>query len=109
MSTGTENIVFNRLFEPGTHWDRWVKYPFYPGYTSVGIVETLGEGVNSLKTGDRVAFRQGHRSHAIVDEARAAIRFPMAFPSTRPSGSRSPRSRSSARARRIIGSAIRRW
>lgn len=29
MSTGTENIVFNRLFEPGTHWDNWVKYPFF--------------------------------------------------------------------------------
>jgi len=68
MSTGTENIVFNRLFDPGTHWDNWVKYPFYPGYTSVGIVEALGEDVTMVKAGDRVAFRQGHRSHAIVDE-----------------------------------------
>lgn len=69
MSTGTENIVFNRLFDPGTHWDNWVKYPFYPGYTSVGIVEAVGEDVSSLKTGDRVAFRKGHRSHAVVDAA----------------------------------------
>jgi len=69
MSTGTENIVYNRLFDLGTHWDQWVKYPFYPGYTSVGIVESPGEGVTSLKAGDRVAFRQGHRSHAVVGEA----------------------------------------
>jgi 2-desacetyl-2-hydroxyethyl bacteriochlorophyllide A dehydrogenase len=67
MSTGTENIVFNRLFDPGTHWDKWVKYPFTPGYTSVGVVEAVGENVTTLKAGDRVAFRVGHRSHAIVE------------------------------------------
>jgi len=66
MSTGTENIVFNRLFEPGTHWDNWVKYPFHPGYAMVGVVEKTGEGVTALKPGDRVAYRNGHRSHDIV-------------------------------------------
>ena len=66
MSTGTENIVFNRLFEPGTHWDNWVKYPFYPGYATVGVVEQLGEGVTTLKPGQRVAFRSPHRSHDVV-------------------------------------------
>ena len=66
MSTGTENIVFNRLFDPGTHWDKWVKYPFYPGYACVGYVEALGEGVETLKVGDPVAYRVGHRSHAVV-------------------------------------------
>ena len=30
LSTGTETIVFNRFFEPGTGTDAWVKYPFYP-------------------------------------------------------------------------------
>jgi len=65
MSTGTENIVFNRLFDPGTHWDNWVKYPFYPGYCSVGTVEAVGEGVDKLKVGQRVTFRAGHRSYAV--------------------------------------------
>jgi len=69
MSTGTENICYNRLFDPGTHWDNWVKYPFYPGYTSVGIIEAVGDGVTTRKVGDRVAFRQGHRSHAVEQEA----------------------------------------
>jgi 2-desacetyl-2-hydroxyethyl bacteriochlorophyllide A dehydrogenase len=68
MSTGTENIVFNRLFEAGSHWDHWVKYPFYPGYTSVGTVEALGPGATCFAVGDRVAFRVGHRSHAVVAE-----------------------------------------
>jgi len=66
MSTGTENIVFNRLFDPGTHWDNWVKYPFYPGYTSVGTVEEAGREVTALKVGDRVAFRSGHCSQAVL-------------------------------------------
>jgi len=66
MSTGTENIVFNRLFAPDTHWDHWVKYPFYPGYASVGEVSEVGAKVMSLQRGDRVAFRVGHRSHEVV-------------------------------------------
>ena len=65
MSTGTENIVFNRLFDPGTHWDNWVKYPFTPGYTCVGTIERLGSEVENFRVGDRVAFRVGHCSHAV--------------------------------------------
>jgi len=80
MSTGTENIVFNRLFDAGTHWDNWVKYPFYPGYSSIGTVEKAGEGVASLQPGDRVACRTGHRSSAVVAEA-ACLRVPAALPS----------------------------
>ncbi|MDD5348647.1 MAG: zinc-binding dehydrogenase [Chthoniobacteraceae bacterium] len=66
MSTGTENIVFNRLFDPGTHFDKWVRYPFYPGYASVGTVLAVGADVSGFAAGDRVAFRVGHRSHAIA-------------------------------------------
>jgi threonine dehydrogenase-like Zn-dependent dehydrogenase len=66
MSTGTENIVFNRLFEAGTGWDSWVKYPFYPGYAAVGTVEQLGAGVTTHAVGDSVAYRVPHRSGAVL-------------------------------------------
>jgi 2-desacetyl-2-hydroxyethyl bacteriochlorophyllide A dehydrogenase len=66
MSTGTENIVFNRLFEPGTHWDAWAKYPWYPGYAAVGVVEAVGAGVTEPRPGQRVAVRRGHASHHVV-------------------------------------------
>lgn len=79
MSTGTENIVFNRLFDPGTHWDNWVRYPFYPGYSSVGVVEKTGEGVTRLKVGQRVACRPSHRSHA-VEKAENCYPIPDAVP-----------------------------
>ncbi|MBL8993352.1 MAG: alcohol dehydrogenase catalytic domain-containing protein, partial [Spirochaetia bacterium] len=73
MSTGTENIVFNRLFEPGSHWDKWVRYPFYPGYAVVGEVEKLGPDVKTVKVGDRVAIRASHRSHHNVGEGAVSL------------------------------------
>ncbi|MEK7414933.1 MAG: zinc-binding dehydrogenase [Planctomycetota bacterium] len=66
MSIGTENIVFNRLFESGSHFDNWVKYPFYPGYSTVAEVVAVGEGVTDFKPGDRVAHRGKHASHHIT-------------------------------------------
>lgn len=67
MSIGTENIVFNRLFEAGSHWDNWVKYPFYPGYSTVAEVVSVGEGVTAYKPGDHVAHRGAHASHHVHD------------------------------------------
>ena len=67
MSTGTENIVFNRLFEPGTHWDTWVKYPFFPGYCAVGTV--VESRCGDLKPGDRVTARAAHQSHWVCPAA----------------------------------------
>lgn len=64
MSTGTENIVFNRKFDPGTHWDNWVKYPFYPGYCAVGTVEDATD--TGIPVGTRVAMRMNHQSHAVL-------------------------------------------
>lgn len=66
ISTGTECIVFNRLFEPGTGWEAWVRYPFYPGYCLVGEIADVGEGVEGWKTGDRVAARRGHASAHVL-------------------------------------------
>lgn len=61
ISTGTECICLSRNFSPGTHWDNWVKYPFYPGYSSTGRVIEVGEEVEALRVGDRVAVQAGHR------------------------------------------------
>jgi 2-desacetyl-2-hydroxyethyl bacteriochlorophyllide A dehydrogenase len=81
ISTGTETIVFNRNFDAGSLYDRWVKYPFYPGYASIGVVAALGDGVTSLAIGDRVAFRTCHCSHANIKVA-ACYRVPGELPAT---------------------------
>jgi 2-desacetyl-2-hydroxyethyl bacteriochlorophyllide A dehydrogenase len=75
LSTGTETIVYSGKFAPGTHWDAWVRHPFYPGYASVGIVTAIGDGVEGLALGDRVATRTGHTSHAVL-KAENGFRVP---------------------------------
>jgi len=62
MSTGTENIVLNRMFDADTIWDAWAKYPFYPGYSAVGEIVETGPGVDTRLAGRRVALKAGHAS-----------------------------------------------
>ena len=71
ISTGTEGIVFTGKFAPGTHWDNWAKYPFYPGYSAAGRVLKVGAAVPDLKPGDRVAARSKHKQYAPYPGARA--------------------------------------
>jgi 2-desacetyl-2-hydroxyethyl bacteriochlorophyllide A dehydrogenase len=66
LSTGTETIVYNRKFDADTHWDKWVRYPFLPGYAATGRVLATGRDVTQFKPGDRVAWRGGHASHAVL-------------------------------------------
>jgi len=40
------------------------KPPYVPGYSFVGVVEAIGEGVTSVKVGDRVAGLTQYDSHA---------------------------------------------
>jgi 2-desacetyl-2-hydroxyethyl bacteriochlorophyllide A dehydrogenase len=69
ISNGTEGIILNRRFAPGTHWDGWFQskggYPWYPGYALVGEVVAVGEGVE-LALGSRVGLRSGHASEVLV-------------------------------------------
>jgi 2-desacetyl-2-hydroxyethyl bacteriochlorophyllide A dehydrogenase len=66
MSAGTENIIFNRRYAPGTHWDAWVRYPMYPGYAGVGEVVEAGPDVDDLTPGTVVAARFTHASDHVV-------------------------------------------
>ncbi len=76
ISTGTEGIVFNRLFDPGTSFDRWVKkYPFYPGYSLLSEIVEVGPGVKDRKMGQRVVSRHGHTSY-ITDLAEKMFPVP---------------------------------
>ncbi|HEX5322802.1 MAG TPA: zinc-binding alcohol dehydrogenase, partial [Capsulimonadaceae bacterium] len=71
MSTGTENIVFNRLFDQGTHWDNWVRYPFYPGYAAVGRVAEVGRNAPYIVPGTLIAVRGGHASEHVIHHSSA--------------------------------------
>lgn len=69
ISTGTECICYNRWFEPGTHWDQWVKYPFSPGYSNVGVIRAAGAEVKGLTPGQRVATRRPHVQRFVARSA----------------------------------------
>lgn len=68
VSTGTETIILSGDFEPDSHWDNWVRFPFSPGYCAVGFVDEVGDEVQTLKVGERVATRSPHAQFAILDE-----------------------------------------
>ncbi len=66
ISIGTESTCFLRRFAPGTHFDRWVRYPFYPGYSLVGRIEEAGPGCPpSHAPGTLVATSKPHASHVV--------------------------------------------
>ena len=71
ISTGTECICLQRNFAPGTHWDKWVQYPYRPGYSAAGIVAEAAGDVSSVSVGDRVAIPVKHGQYAVLDADRA--------------------------------------
>jgi 2-desacetyl-2-hydroxyethyl bacteriochlorophyllide A dehydrogenase len=75
ISTGTETICYQRKFAPGTHWDRWVQYPFPVGYSAAGHVLGVGDGVTHVKPGDRVGC-SGYHAKLTLTPAFLAYRLP---------------------------------
>ncbi len=61
ISPGTERAFFLALDNTNpTH-------PFSPGYSYIGEVTQVGDGVDTLAVGDRVACTARHKSHVVMD------------------------------------------
>jgi 2-desacetyl-2-hydroxyethyl bacteriochlorophyllide A dehydrogenase len=43
------------------------RYPAYPGYSHVGVVERVGERIEGFRPGDRVLSMGRHQSHVLLD------------------------------------------
>jgi len=75
LSPGTELALYT-----GTHIGfkdpeiTWARYPLYPGYATIGIIEALGAGLASEpgfpKPGDRILHYKPHAEAAIIDADR---------------------------------------
>lgn len=60
ISAGTEIRCLKGVFEPGTNWESWVRYPFYPGYSMAATVVAAGAEATGFKPGDRVFAHAPH-------------------------------------------------
>jgi len=68
ISTGTELTLLRGQYPPGGNWASYGKYPCAAGYCNVGVVEGVGEGVSSVKPGDRVSSEGPHASFYLIHE-----------------------------------------
>jgi len=75
LSTGTEMWCYRGEFDEETTWANWVRFPFTPGYQSVGVVVAIGEGVEGIEPGDRVFLTAGHVGY-VVSDAGAVVKVP---------------------------------
>jgi 2-desacetyl-2-hydroxyethyl bacteriochlorophyllide A dehydrogenase len=75
ISIGTEGACLRGVFDPGTNWADWVRYPFRPGYSMAARVVGVGEGVAGFRDGDLVASWTAHSQRFLLP-AEAAHRVP---------------------------------
>jgi 2-desacetyl-2-hydroxyethyl bacteriochlorophyllide A dehydrogenase len=78
VSPGTELAIYTGIHQ----WlndptNTWAKFPFVPGYSAVGRVLAVGDGVTRFREGDRVAFPGRHESHALVQTDGATEVWPI--------------------------------
>ncbi|MEN6641543.1 MAG: zinc-binding alcohol dehydrogenase [Armatimonadia bacterium] len=63
ISTGTELICYHGACDADSHWSEYARYPHRPGYSLVGRVSAVGEGVEGFALGQRVAVTASHRQY----------------------------------------------
>lgn len=68
ISAGTELSIYTGVHQHLNDPTRaWPKFPFIPGYSGVGRVMAVGQGVSGYEVGERVIYPSRHESHGIVD------------------------------------------
>src|SRR5690348_15049283 len=65
ISTGTELTGLTGDFPPNSRWSDYMKYPVGVGYSNVATVAQVGDGVEQVRVGDRVASTAAHATHAL--------------------------------------------
>ena len=71
VSCGTEkaNLTGDLNVSPDSKIPKEAKFPRYTGYSSSGIVESVGKDVKSVKVGDRVVMSWSHHcNYNVLDE-----------------------------------------
>ncbi|MDA0747490.1 MAG: zinc-binding dehydrogenase [bacterium] len=66
ISTGTELTILNGQFPRESAWANYGKFPFTPGYNSVGEVIDTGLGVDKSWIGRKVACHARHTAYSVL-------------------------------------------
>lgn len=66
ISTGTELTALTGDFPMPSAWSNYIKYPFVPGYSSIGRIVEVGHEVKDFNVGDIVAATSPHATHTVV-------------------------------------------
>lgn len=70
ISIGTESYCLRGIFDPGTNWERWVRYPFRPGYSMAAQVVAVGPGVDRAWEGRKVLISAPHQQYILTTPER---------------------------------------
>jgi 2-desacetyl-2-hydroxyethyl bacteriochlorophyllide A dehydrogenase len=69
ISTGTELTILAGESDPGSNWAEITDYPFVPGYNNVGEVVEVGDAVETVEVGRRVATTGSHAAYTVAEES----------------------------------------
>jgi L-iditol 2-dehydrogenase len=74
ISTGTELANYTGITaDRRAMGDDWRNNPYRPGYSYVGVVRAVGEGVEGIAVGDRVCGHGPHASIALLEPRDVAV------------------------------------
>ncbi len=65
VSTGTEMTAFTGEYPPGSVWEKYFKFPYYPGYNNIGTVVEAGKGADKKMLGVKFATWGPHAAYSI--------------------------------------------
>ena len=69
ISPGTELTILRGAYETDSAWGAYGRFPFTPGYSSIGVVEAVGEGVDPELVGSHVVGVAGPPRGALAEVA----------------------------------------
>lgn len=76
ISTGTELTLVTSDFPPESVWARLANYPLKLGYSHLGEVIAVGEGVDNVKVGDRVVGWKNHSQFVLYRKGEFCVKVP---------------------------------